>query len=409
MRKQHVVSLRAGLWFLLLTVTPLPGCSGVLEDDAEAGDAPDGFASAKQQAIVADATTVWYGAMGVSQHLEVWDLGPLEQGSRLVLDLDGRGADYDLGLFDQDRQVLMINRDRRGGRDPYTVFDLQGEDLARLYVVVSRESTAAPEDGYSLMVTHSAGALVPPAAPQVVILNFSGGQSVSIGNVFHGVVYPFDAAALNPEWAEHTEDMRQIILAELERIYEGLDVAFRFGDPINRPQEASIIYFGGTHPSNVGLAASVDYGNRLRDQVAIVYTENFQKYVPYGYTHMDIAHGLANVAAHELGHLLGLNHTDLAADVMNVSPTVAALMTPQYFVESAALDSAVFPLGLQDGAERILITVGGVWEQVVQSRSRSAARYASLLPPPATRLDLSGRGVSSPLSSAVHCQSSHGD
>jgi hypothetical protein len=344
--------------------------------------AEEPFLVARHSTLNPESTTVLEGAFEESRNIDVWNLGSATAGTRLTVDVAGSGNDLSLGLFDQDYQVLLINHDRfpRKNLDPYAVFEAR-DNLESVFLAVTLENKAAKDvPRYTVKVSHHNDVVVPGSKAQHVVLNFLGQARVSIGSAPPVDVDPFDAAVLHPDWSGRSRQIRDLVMDNMVRIYSGLDVHFYFADERPADLDLTWVHFGGEHPSNVGLAANVDYGNRHLSQSAIVYVKNFAKYVKYGYGPEDLARGFANVAAHELGHLLGCNHSDDPADVMNVSPTVDALVAPQFFVPDAGLDPHVFRAGFQDGANVIYSVVGGDWTTVESARRASSAAYMIAVP-----------------------------
>ena len=64
-----------------------------------------------------------------------------------------------------------------------------------------------------------------------------------------------------------------------------------------------------------------------------------------------------NVAAHEVGHLLGLNHVANEYDLMDTTGDTLSLLLDQGFLNSP-LDDSIFPIGTQDGWLLLLETLG---------------------------------------------------
>ena len=133
----------------------------------------------------------------------------------------------------------------------------------------------------------------------------------------------------------------------------------------------------------LGVAEDVDEYDIKRGQRAIVFAESFAAFMQLDPTIDEMAQALANVASHEIGHLLGLVHTEDPTDLMDVTASLNALMRDQSFGKSP-IYRIVFPLGYQDSAQLLLDSVGGDEVEFYSSlKDRSLMRARALSDPPA--------------------------
>ncbi|MFQ5592347.1 MAG: matrixin family metalloprotease, partial [Phycisphaerae bacterium] len=72
----------------------------------------------------------------------------------------------------------------------------------------------------------------------------------------------------------------------------------------------------------------------------------------------EMSTAIANVASHEVGHLLGLAHTADSLGIMDVTASLSELLADQDFRRSP-LYYEVFPIGHQDAIQTLVDTVGG--------------------------------------------------
>lgn len=125
----------------------------------------------------------------------------------------------------------------------------------------------------------------------------------------------------------------------------------------------STIHFGAEDSVLLGVAESVDEFNEHPVQEAIVFTDTFRAFNVLAPTIEEYAQALANVASHEIGHLLGLVHTRDTRGVMDISASLRQLMRNQAFLQSP-LDDALFPTGFQNAVVTLVDGVGGDAEYV---------------------------------------------
>ncbi len=148
-------------------------------------------------------------------------------------------------------------------------------------------------------------------AGQIVYLDFAGAQGVS----YHGplTVGPFDVPAFQAPDALAGQEPTIIadVSAELEQTFAGTGAIFTTERP-DGTQPHSTIYIGGdgsefaSYGSFLGVAEQVDIENRQHGDDAWVFADRLGQGI--GDTNV-LADSLADVIAHEVGHLLGYSHT----------------------------------------------------------------------------------------------------
>jgi hypothetical protein len=141
--------------------------------------------------------------------------------------------------------------------------------------------------------------------------------------------------------------------------FAGIDVEIRTS--ITDPQPAtpfSIIHFGAYDEALLGVADGVDEFNENPAQQAIIFTDTFKAFLPLNPTPEQIGQAIANVTSHEIGHLLGLVHTQDPYGVMDITASLRQMLSDQAF-ERSPIEPGVFPIGFQDATMTLVSTVGG--------------------------------------------------
>src|SRR5262249_55019786 len=135
-------------------------------------------------------------------------------------------------------------------------------------------------------------------------------------------------------WPSDLPDIKADIITQLEETFADFNIVFTFDKPIC--DEYTTIYIGTFDHTSLGLltgfdeirglAETVDYGNRHpRDQALVD---------PTHFTDPNSAVEGANVIAHEVGHLLGLNHVADQENVMSLDASGQKIGGPSPVVDS---------------------------------------------------------------------------
>jgi len=211
-----------------------------------------------------------------------------------------------------------------------------------------------------------------------VLLVFDGGFDVRIGSRPSIDVPRFDATDISSDYAGQTDAMIDVIVDRVREDYEGLDVTILStseGDWFEPGMTR--VYFGSLDEALLGVAEGVDEFNATKSQQAIVFCDTFAAFMRLSPSVSQMGQAVANVASHEIGHLLGMIHTNDPAGLMDVTASLSELLRNQRF-DLSPIYAAVFPLGYQDAVQYLFDTVGGdpaLWF----AKSRNPQRQ--LLPP----------------------------
>lgn len=330
-----------------------------------AGEPNDSFSDPLDVVLDEEGHGALSGLILTADDVDVYALWGLQGGDRLIIDVGSHssGLDAAVAVFDDGGRILFENDDRNVEAmqlDPY-INDVIRRDSTVYFLAVSRAPLAADAaiGSYEVLITVVFGGQVPAPLGQVVLLDFDGG-TIQMYSGESYTVGPFDAADISSVYTGQTTIVRDRIAKTVVENYEGLalDVRVVPGQSVPTNTSYTTILFGGRGRGILGVAQQVDAYNSVPDDSAIVFTDTFTPSL-FGRTLSTYQLGVAigNVASHELGHLLGLNHVAGISDIMDTTGDSLSLLIDQEFIESP-LDDTIFPMGTQDGWLLLLETLG---------------------------------------------------
>jgi len=340
----------------------LGGCPFVAPPDVtgldDAGN--DTFKTATKIDLGPDDEIEFDASIDTPADADIFDLGELAPGDRLYVDVQTTGGDLDplAAVFDERQYLLAFNDDRLpDASDLNPLIDVIAHGPRGSYFLgVAAYPGSSSSGSYRVLVRVTRGVGLLDPEPQIVYLDWRGGQNIRLENVGTFDIDPFDAADLG--FPGRTAELKDLIQAEIADRYDGYNLILLNSDDDPVPRERhSTVYFGGRAPSVFAIAEQVDTFNADPGDNAIVFTDGFQDAFMQTPTLAQLATAIGNTAAHEIGHLLGLVHTADCRDLMDTTCPNDVLLVDQAF-RLAPLDDSVFPIGLQNAAELIEWTIG---------------------------------------------------
>jgi len=377
---------------------------GLDSEDTHFESQPNDSFETAEQATLSTASRAIRGSISNENDVDVYDLGPMQPGDRVLVEMTAVDSlDGALALFDERGASLLVNDHRNvylGRREPFVDVVLRRGQSA-CFVAVSSTPGFNSMGDYGLLAWKQPRSEEPLPRPDAVVLDFDGGSNVRVGSRGPLEVPRFDASAIDARYAGRTAEMIAVIVDQVRSDYLGYDLAiYSTGEGDGPPESASRIYFGTFDAALLGVAEGVDEFNATTAQRAIVFTDTFEAFLKLDPSVEEMGQAIANVASHEIGHLLGLVHTADREGIMDVTASLNDLLLDQSFRRSP-LYSAVFPLGDQDAIQMLLDTLGGdpflAIFKLVDDATRSRALTLPPTGPPARNgLTLSTCGLDEP-------------
>jgi hypothetical protein len=304
-----------------------------------------------------------YGSAASTSDVDFYDLGPMDPGDRViaqVIAIAGSSLDPVAALFDANLDLINYNDDENYGGGNYNSYidHTIRHATSHCYLGVTDSSYGPSWGGYMLDVRVSRGGAVPQPRGQTVVLDFSG-ATVSIPGDRTYTIAAFDAGKIDSRLSGQNTAVEHQIKQILEDRYSGYNIEFLIEgeDPLPPSGTYSTLVFGGRSATMFGLSQDVDHYNENATDKSIIFTDRWTN--PFSYTPSTdaIITSIGNVAAHELGHLLGLEHTADITGLMDASGVSDTILVPQEFRREPLYDE-VFPLGWQDDQELLMDTLG---------------------------------------------------
>ena len=321
-------------------------------------DTPAGFPTATRVSFEDVDRVIVDGEIVDPDDVVVYNLGPLSLGDRIeVLCIARTGSNLDpmAALFDADGFRVFWNDDINPATGNFdAAFDGPIRHDSNSYVLAVATTTFFDTTGkFRCTLQLERGVAVAPIIGQTIVLRLTASASVTVAGIDYGDLPTFDAASIDTAFAGDTAALQAQILDIVREDYAPFDVTISTTDDDAPKGNFSTLFFGvGSTQAIFGIADKVDFFNSDDMDGAIVFLEAFAGLDP---SLEATAQAIANVVSHEIGHTLGLMHTNDVTTLMDTTGVDTTLLVDQSFGTADIVD---FPIGKQNASLLLEETVG---------------------------------------------------
>lgn len=302
---------------------------------------------------IADGETLRFSGEITSSEPDIFDLGAVSPGDRIIVEVTAAQSstlDPVIAIFDENQELFSVSDDidTDGGNYNSAIDDVVAVASGKCFLAITKFFLDNSGGTYDATIRIERGGQLPTPEMQTLLLNFAGGQA-TIENEGSFNLDPFDAGDVDDAYAGETTLVKQTIVDTVKENFAafGIVVVTTDENPSLTPGTFSTIHFGSFSATKFGVADSVDTGNLDRCDDGIIFTVGFDNPFATRPSATGIGVAIGNVAAHEAGHLLGLNHVADIEAIMDNTGTASTLLADQNF-KTSPLSPSVFPIGSQN-------------------------------------------------------------
>jgi predicted Zn-dependent protease len=329
------------------------GCTSDLfsSADMDSEEPNDDFENAQKVSLDELGSVEIAGSFSSSNDCDVFSLGEFAEGDTIAVEIRRSVSLFDnelsLGLFDGDYDVANM-----ADVTPSTGYDSAFEHTVRkagqYYLAIYQSETQSLD--YEVKATLGNGT-VPDAESQTVYLYFNAVSSLEISGMSFNNLKSFSSISMVGNASAVADDIIELIRND----YSTLDITFVSSYTDAAPSGSySTVYVTGSTGEYYGLADDIDWYNANHEDNAVIFAglaaEDYT-------TSSEFKQMVANLISHELGHLLGLIHTDDNTELMDAVTPTNQLTNDQDF-HRATITASEFPVGWEDTMELLTFTLG---------------------------------------------------
>jgi len=313
----------------------------------------DNFGIAQKISLDNNSTTEISGTLSSSNDIDMFDIGSLTAGTKLDVEIKSIDSptqqSVTIALFDNEDDIARLEDVEVSASVYKTAFTHIIQKSGIYYLGISAENSyISGSFDYTIRVDKSS-ASTPTSSSQVVYLDFDGADNIVLDGDLFSHLAPLSSATGSYD----DKQVADMIVDMVEQDYDDLNIQF-VSSYYNSPPTIThtAIYITGNDDEYLGLSEHIDWYNDDHSDCAIIFAGAFNA---NELTLTEYAQSIANVASHELGHLLGLIHTDDDTEIMDEATPFSLLEEDQNFHRAPIID---FPIGYQDALDLLNMILG---------------------------------------------------